>query len=199
MTAITIDEFEREATAFLEASVPERPAEEKFVWGEGPDGIAAMEERDRETELREVAVAQDWRRKKFDAGFGWITGPEHYGGRALPAAFDRRWQQLEASYVVPNQSPFIIGLGMVAPTILAHGTDVTKDAYLTALYRADVMGCQLFSEPGAGSDLASLQARADRDGEEWILNGQKVWTSGAQYSDIGEIICRTDPDKPKHK
>jgi acyl-CoA dehydrogenase len=199
MTAISIDEFEREATAFLEASVPERAAEEKFVWGEGPDGIAAMEERDRETELREVAAAQDWRRKKFDAGFGWITGPEQYGGRALPAAFDRRWQQLEARYVVPNQTPFTIGLGMVAPTILAHGTDVTKDAYLTALYRADVMGCQLFSEPGAGSDLASLQTRADRDGEEWVLNGQKVWTSGAQYSDIGEVIARTDPNLPKHR
>jgi acyl-CoA dehydrogenase len=67
------------------------------------------------------------------------------------------------------------------------------------MYRGDIVGCQLFSEPGAGSDLASLQTRAERDGEEWLLNGQKVWTSGAQYSDIGEIICRTDPDKPKHK
>ena len=67
------------------------------------------------------------------------------------------------------------------------------------MYRGDTVGCQLFSEPGAGSDLASLQTRADRDGDEWILNGQKVWTSGAQYSDIGEIIARTDPDLPKHK
>jgi acyl-CoA dehydrogenase len=88
---------------------------------------------------------------------------------------------------------------MVAPTILAHGTDVTKDAYLRKLYRGDIVACQLFSEPGAGSDLASLQTRAERDGDEWILNGQKVWTSGAQYSDIGEIIARTDPDLPKHK
>ena len=88
---------------------------------------------------------------------------------------------------------------MVAPTVLAHGTDVTKDAYLRAMYRGDIVGCQLFCEPGAGSDLASLQTRAERDGDEWILNGQKVWTSGAQYSDIGEIIARTDPDLPKHK
>jgi alkylation response protein AidB-like acyl-CoA dehydrogenase len=87
----------------------------------------------------------------------------------------------------------------VAPTILAHGSAVTKDAYLRQMYRGDVVGCQLFSEPGAGSDLASLQTRAERDGEEWVLNGQKVWTSGAQYSDIGEIIARTDPDLPKHK
>ena len=88
---------------------------------------------------------------------------------------------------------------MVAPTILAHGTDVAKDAYLKAMYRGDIVGCQLFSEPGAGSDLASLQTRAERDGEEWVITGQKVWTSGAQYSDIGEIIARTDPDLPKHK
>ena len=88
---------------------------------------------------------------------------------------------------------------MVAPTILAHATDEVKDAYLRKLYRGDIVGCQLFSEPGAGSDLAGLQTKAERDGDEWIVTGQKVWTSGAQYSDIGEIICRTDPDQPKHK
>jgi len=88
---------------------------------------------------------------------------------------------------------------MVAPTILAHATDKVKDAYLRKMYRGDIIGCQLFSEPAAGSDLAGLQGRAVRDGDEWVLNGQKVWTSGAQYSDIGEIIMRTDPDAPKHK
>jgi alkylation response protein AidB-like acyl-CoA dehydrogenase len=87
----------------------------------------------------------------------------------------------------------------VAPTIVAHGSDAAKDRYLKPMYRGDLVGCQLFSEPGAGSDLASLQTRAERDGDEWILTGQKVWTSGAQYSDIGEIIARTDPELPKHK
>jgi acyl-CoA dehydrogenase len=96
-------------------------------------------------------------------------------------------------------TPFGIGLGMVAPTILAHATDTVKERYLRALYRGEIVACQLFSEPVAGSDLAGLQSRAERDGDEWVVNGQKVWTSGAQYSDIGEIICRTDPNLPKHK
>ena len=100
---------------------------------------------------------------------------------------------------MPTQGFFGIGLGMVAPTILAHATDTAKDLYLRKLWRGEIVACQLFSEPGAGSDLASLQTKAERDGDEWIITGQKVWTSGAQYSDIGEIICRTDPDLPKHK
>ena len=111
----------------------------------------------------------------------------------------RLYGQLEAQYRVPGQSCFGIGLGMVAPTILAHATELAKELYLKKMWRADIVGCQLFSEPGAGSDLASLQTKAIRDGEEWIITGQKVWTSGAHYSDIGEIICRTDPDLPKHK
>ncbi len=88
---------------------------------------------------------------------------------------------------------------MVAPTILAHATDEVKDLYLAKLYRGDLVASQLFSEPGAGSDLAGLQTKAVKDGDEWIVNGQKVWTSGAHYSDIGEVICRTDPDQPKHR
>jgi alkylation response protein AidB-like acyl-CoA dehydrogenase len=88
---------------------------------------------------------------------------------------------------------------MVAPTILAHATEPVRERYLPQMSRGDIVACQLFSEPGAGSDLASVQARATRDGDEWIVSGQKVWTSGAHLSDIGEIVCRTDPDLPKHK
>ena len=106
---------------------------------------------------------------------------------------------LEGKYRTPPGGFFGIGLGMVAPTILAHAQDHVKEQYLQPMYRGDVVGCQLFSEPVAGSDLAGIQTRAERDGDEWILTGQKVWTSGAQYSDIGEVICRTDPNLPKHK
>jgi alkylation response protein AidB-like acyl-CoA dehydrogenase len=117
----------------------------------------------------------------------------------VAGAYEKAWNALEAQYQVPNQAAFTIGLGMVAPTILAHGSEEAKQSYLTKMYRADIVGCQLFSEPGAGSDLASLQTKAERDGEEWVITGQKVWTTGAHYSDIGEIIARTDPDLPKHK
>jgi acyl-CoA dehydrogenase len=88
---------------------------------------------------------------------------------------------------------------MVAPTILAHAIPAVKERYLRAMYRGDIVGCQLFSEPVAGSDLAGIQTRAVRDGDEWVLSGQKVWTTGAQFSDIGEVIARTDADQPKHK
>jgi alkylation response protein AidB-like acyl-CoA dehydrogenase len=196
----TLDEFRDECTAFLDANAKLRQAEEtKFVWGEGDDDVAMFEEVDREQERRDLAAAQAWRAKRYDAGLGYITGATEYGGRELPGTYDRLYSSLEARYDVPGQSFFGIGLGMVAPTIKDHAQDHIKAKYLPAMYRADLVGCQLFSEPGAGSDLAGLQTKAERDGDEWIVTGQKVWTSGAQYSDIGEIICRTDPDLPKHK
>ena len=198
----TLDEFGDEVTAFLDANAERKPqtrADQRFVWGEGEDDVAVLEEKPRDVELAELAEAKVWKAKRFDAGFGWITGPTRFGGRELPVAYDRAYASLESNYLIPNQSHFGIGLGMVAPTILAHATDKVKDAYLAKLYRGDLVASQLFSEPGAGSDLAGLQTKAVRDGDEWIVNGQKVWTSGAHYSDIGEIICRTDPDQPKHR
>ena len=199
MAEITLEDFEKEARSFLDANAERREAEKAFVWGEGADMMGAFEERSRESEERVVGDAKTWRGKKFAAGFGWITGPKKFGGRELPGSFDKAYSRLEAQYRTPNESVFGIGLGMVAPTILAHATEEAKEQYLTAMWSADIVGCQLFSEPGAGSDLASLSTKALRDGEEWIITGQKVWTSGAQYSDIGEIICRTNPDLPKHK
>jgi acyl-CoA dehydrogenase len=195
----SLETFEQEARTFLDAHASKKGVEQRFVWGEGSDKVAVFEERSEAQEQEELDRAKQWRAAKFDAGFGWVTGPAAYGGRELSQAHERLWSSLEGQYDVPNQAFFGIGLGMVAPTILAHATPEAKDRYLRDLYRGDLVGCQLFSEPGAGSDLASLQTRAERDGDEWLISGQKVWTSGAQYSDIGEIICRTDPDLPKHK
>ncbi len=199
-SAPTLDEFREEVITFLDANAEKKEVEvnKDTVWGEGSDDVALFEEVDRAKEVEDLKLAQAWRAKRFDAGLGWIGGPTDFGGRDLGQAYDRLYGSLESKYAVPNMSFFGIGLGMVAPTINAHATPEVKDLYLAKMYRGDLVGCQLFSEPGAGSDLAGLQMKAERDGEEWILNGQKVWTSGAHYSDIGEIICRTDPDLPKH-
>jgi acyl-CoA dehydrogenase len=199
MADTTVEQFEQQARDFLEAASTRKDTEKKFVWGEGSDKVAMFEEKNKEDERIDVARACEWRQKKFDAGFGWVQGPTEYGGAGLTAAHERAYLRLESQYEVPNQGAFTIGLGMVAPTILAHGSPVARDLYLKKMYRADIIGCQLFSEPGAGSDLASLQTKAERDGEEWIITGQKVWTTGAQFSDLGEVIARTDPDLPKHK
>jgi alkylation response protein AidB-like acyl-CoA dehydrogenase len=197
--ALTIEEFTAAARQFLDATVRPLDADRKFVWGEGSDNVAMFEERTREEEDAVIAAARAFRQTRLDAGFGWITGPTEFGGRGLDKSFQAAYDAVEAGYDVPNQSPYLIGLGMIAPTILAHATMAAKQRYLRSLWRGDVIACQLFSEPGAGSDLAGLHTRAWRDGDEWVLDGQKVWTSGAQYADIGEIIARTDPEQPKHK
>ncbi len=145
-----------------------------------------------------LARAKRWQAMKFDEGFARITWEPEFGGRNGTSMQQIIFGQEEGKFPVPNEA-FIIGLGMIAPTIRAVGTDAQKQRYLTKLLRGEEIWCQLFSEPGAGSDVASLSTMAVRDGDEWVLNGQKVWTSGAQYSDYGEIICRTAPEAEKHK
>ena len=199
MTTPAIEDFAAEAKAFLDANATPKNEEQKFVWGEGSDSVSMFEERDPDKERTMLEEAKAFRRKRFDAGFGWITGPQQFGGAGLDKSFQVAYDAVESKYEIPNQSFFLIGLGMIAPTILDHGSDAARELYLRRLWRGEIVACQLFSEPGAGSDLASLQTRAERDGDEWVINGQKVWTSGAQYSDIGEIIARTDPDQPKHR
>jgi alkylation response protein AidB-like acyl-CoA dehydrogenase len=142
--------------------------------------------------------AKRWQAMKFDAGFARITWEPEYGGRNGTSVEQIIFGQEEARFSVPNEA-FIIGLGMIAPTLRAVGTPVQQERYLTKLLRGEEIWSQLFSEPGAGSDVASLATTATRDGDEWIINGQKVWTSGAQFSDYGEIVCRTNPEAEKHK
>jgi acyl-CoA dehydrogenase len=142
--------------------------------------------------------ARRWQALKFDAGFARITWEPEFGGRNGTTMQQMIFGQEEARFDVPN-AVYVIGLGMIAPTLRACGTEAQQQRYLTKLLRGEEIWSQLFSEPGAGSDVASLAMTAVRDGEEWVINGQKVWTSGAQYSDFGEIICRTNPDAEKHK
>jgi len=195
---LSIAELEIEAAAFLDSHLVKKPTEQ-IEWGTGPDDVSLFWEVDAETERAHVDDARRWQRTKFDAGFGWLHGPTEYGGRGLTLDHHRAFDALESHYQLPGHSPFGIGLGMVAPTILVHGTAALRERYLRALWRADVIACQLFSEPTAGSDLAGVAMRAVRDGDTWVLSGQKVWTSNAQYSDIGEVIARTNPDAPRHR
>ena len=191
--------FTERADAFLAGHAKLKEPEKRFVWGEGSDAPQMFEKLDRAAEAEELARSKEWRRTKFDAGFGWLTGPVGLGGAGMDGRRQDLWDRIEARYDVPSGSYFGIGLGMVAPTIQAHAREDVAAELLPQLYRGDLVGSQLFSEPGAGSDLASLQMRAERDGDEWVLNGQKVWTSGAHYSDVGEVVTRTDPSLPKHR
>jgi acyl-CoA dehydrogenase len=196
---ISVEDFAASARKFLEANAERKQVKTKFTWGEGTDNVSMFEERSRDAEAEMLAKAKDWQAKRFDAGFAWITGPKEFGGSGLTPVHERAYNAVEREYRTAPLGAFQIGLGMVAPTILDHASDAAKAKYLKAMWRADIVACQLFSEPGAGSDLASVQAKAERDGDEWRITGQKVWTSGAQFSDIGEIICRTDASLPKHK
>ncbi len=195
---ISEEAFEREALDFLQSNAEPR-VEITRQWGEGSDKVSLFPERTPEEDRTDLEAAKSWSMRRFDAGFGWITGPEQYGGRNLPRSYQRIYDHLESGFNIPSQAVFGIGLGMIAPTILAHATEEVRDKYLRKLYRGDIVACQLFSEPSSGSDLASLQSKAIKDGDEWVINGQKVWTSGAHLSDIGEIICRTDPNVEKHR
>jgi alkylation response protein AidB-like acyl-CoA dehydrogenase len=148
-------------------------------------------------EAKTVAWAKDFQRRLFEAGLAGLTTPVDAGGRGLPAEAEVIYQEEVAEYAVPRVT-LGISLNMVRHVIVAHGTDEQRRRYVPAILRGDEIWCQLFSEPGAGSDLAGLRSRAVRDGDEFILNGQKVWTSGAQYADFGLLLARTNVDVPKH-
>ncbi|MEV2232663.1 acyl-CoA dehydrogenase family protein [Streptomyces phaeochromogenes] len=195
-----MQDFAAEVRRFLDAHVPKAPDRTAFTWGEGDDTMAYFSSLPPEEEREHVQRAREWQRIRHENGFGWITGPPEYGGRGLTPVHDLLYDAIESEYDVADTGTLsVIGLGMIGPTILAHAQPHLKDRWLPAMYRGDAIACQLFSEPGAGSDLASVATKAVRDGEEWVLNGQKVWTSVAQHSQIGLALARTNPDAPKHR
>jgi alkylation response protein AidB-like acyl-CoA dehydrogenase len=170
-------------TPLTEADLRERVAE--FLAGHDPAAASRLE----------------FLRAVFDAGLAWVHYPPGHGGlgapRTMQAVVDAEFARAGAPTVTPGMNP--IGLGMAAPTILRHGTEEQKSRFLRPLWTGEEVWCQLFSEPGAGSDLAGLATRAVRDGDDWIVNGQKVWTSLAHLSRFAILVTRHDPTLPKHE
>ncbi len=144
-----------------------------------------------------IAWAKRWQATKFDAGWAVLTWPKEYGGQGLGRLENVIFNQEEARFETPP-AIYGIGHGMLGPTLMTHGTKAQKERYVQEMARGQVVWCQLFSEPAAGSDLAGLRSSAVRDGDGWRLNGQKIWCTGAQYCDWGMIVVRTDPSLPKH-
>ncbi|MCA1727426.1 MAG: acyl-CoA dehydrogenase family protein [Actinobacteria bacterium] len=140
---------------------------------------------------------REWSRMLHEAGFVGVSWPEEFGGHGRPLSFSAIALEEQARTGAPGHIN-VIGLGMAGPTIIAHGTPDQKSKYLKPLLTAEEVWCQGFSEPGAGSDLGSLRTRAVRDGDDYVVNGQKVWSSFAHVADRCILLARTDPEAPKH-
>jgi alkylation response protein AidB-like acyl-CoA dehydrogenase len=174
--------YRAEVRAWLVANAPKRA-------GDGELGLEDPVSMD---------AAKAWQRKKAEAGYACITWPKAWGGGG-----GKSWQSVifgqEESKASTPGNPFAIGLGMCVPTVMTAGNEADKERFVRPAVLGDEIWCQLFSEPAGGSDVAAARTRAVRDGDDWVINGQKVWTSGAHYSDFGLLLTRTDVDQPKHK
>ena len=177
--------FREKARVFLSANA-ELKAEVKRNMATGWDKEEAL------------AAARDWQAKKFDAGFTGLTMPTEYGGHGLSPIMQVIYSQEESNHVVPR-GVYEIGLGMCIPTMVVYATEKQKQRYSKPALRGEEIWCQLFSEPAGGSDLAGLRTRAEKDGDDWVINGQKIWTSGAHFSDYAILVARSNFDVPKHK
>lgn len=175
--------FRAEARAWLEKNAePKKPGQ-----------LHEMKQNDE----RLVPLTKEWRARKFAAGYMGITVPREYGGRGGAWIEDIIYNQEEAKFVTPRQ--VASSLGLIIPTILAYASEEQKKFHVGGILRGEQIWCQLFSEPSAGSDLAGLRTRSRRDGDDWVINGQKIWTSGAHQADYGILVTRSDPNAEKHK
>ena len=142
--------------------------------------------------------AKAWQKKKYDAGWAMLHWPKEYGGIGASSMERIIWANEEAKFDVPK-GIFEIGLGMCGPVMMEYASEEQKERYLPPMAEGKEIWCQLFSEPSAGSDVAGLRSKAVQNGDKWIINGQKVWTSGAHFADYGMIVARSDPSALKHK
>jgi len=179
--------FRAEVRAWLEANAePHRPDDPP----NDPIGEKVTPE--------EVAAAKAWQRKKAAAGWACLRWPKEFGGRGASAIEAAIFRQEENKFRIPSDL-FGITHGMCGPTVMTHGTEEQKKKWIPGMLNGTNIWCQLFSEPAAGSDLAGLRTSAVKDGDDWVINGQKIWTTGAQFSDWGILVTRSDPNLPKHR
>ena len=172
---------------------------ERRAWGEGSDDVSVFHRLSFADEQALLDRAMAWQQEKCDAGYGANTRPAEYGGAGLSSAHEQAFDELEAGFATPeSHETFAVTTHLVAPTVRIFGSAEQRARFVRRFLRAEELCCQLFSEPSAGSDLAGLATKAERDGDHWVLNGQKVWSSGAQFARWGELIARTDPSVPKH-
>ncbi|MFJ3802774.1 acyl-CoA dehydrogenase family protein [Streptomyces sp. NPDC090088] len=191
------DEFRAEARSWLKGVAPARPAHEE--WGSGDDSVAVFENWTEAEERARTDRTRDWERTRHDQGWGALAWPPEYGGRELPAHYEQLYRSEESAFDVPRRTEiFPVTQQLVAPAVRVWGTEEQRRRWLRPMLRTDELACQLFSETEAGSDLAAVRTRAVRDGDGWILNGHKIWTSGARVATWGVAVCRTDPDVPGH-
>ncbi|MDG2334877.1 MAG: acyl-CoA dehydrogenase family protein [Myxococcota bacterium] len=160
----------------------------------GDFSAGPLDERD---DPASIQSAKDWQKKKADGGWACLTWPTEYGGQGATSIQNVIWNQEEARYKTPPNI-YGIGLGMCGPTIMTHGTDAQRERWLPEMRMGQKVWCQLFSEPSAGSDLAGLRSTAVVDGDDWVINGQKIWTTGAHFCDWGILVVRSDATVAKH-
>jgi alkylation response protein AidB-like acyl-CoA dehydrogenase len=188
--------FRSEARAWLEANAPAKGSDEDF--SQGYFAVEAASPKDRPAlHHAHIERCQAWQATLLKGGWACITWPAEFGGRGGTAMEATIFAEEQANFGVANDV-FAVAIGMVGPTVIAHGSNEQKTRYLDPLLRGDELWCQLFSEPGAGSDLAGIATRAVRDGDEFVVTGQKVWTSDAGTAAQGILLARTDPEAAKH-
>jgi alkylation response protein AidB-like acyl-CoA dehydrogenase len=198
MMIMDVATFRRCAATWLRDNATRRPVAGS-AWGSGPDGVAVFHDLDDDAERELLERLMTWQRCKFDAGYGAITWPVELGGAGLTVHHLEAFLEEESAYdLPPSHETFSVTVRLIAPTIARFGTDDQQARFIRPFLRTEMLCCQLFSEPGAGSDLAGLRTTARRDGDEWVINGQKVWSSGARFAEWGELICRSDSSVPKH-
>lgn len=191
----TLDEFRARARRWLAENAQPRQVNH----AETVD-VSVYLNVDLEAEQENIAAAVAWHQRKLEAGFAAIDWPVEHGGQGLPGPYEQAFRNEEKAYETPDQhEAFIVTTGMVAPTLRDFASPELQAQLLSSVLTGSTMCVQLLSEPNAGSDLASLATRAERHDDEWLINGQKVWSSGAQIAEWGFLLTRSNPDVPKHR